>query len=663
MDTVPADDYVTKVLKVLETSRVVIVMGKTGSGKSTRITKGLADGGWCVVVNEHARIAVQSLAEYVSIGTGVLGDSVGYRMSGTRVDCPYTPLTFMTYGLTLARILNGHDRATLHVLDELHKRTADTDVLLALMKERLKLDPHLHVVIMSATLEAERLSAYFGRAPIITIPGRTHQITQRVRGDSELEDVLAALRGGESLWWFQPGKAEIAAAIQAVKRSGVSAECIPLHAELTDVEQAKCFGTYEIPKLIVTTDIADTAITVPGMVGAVLSGIVRCMRIVDGVPGLYYATASEATLEQQGGRVGRTEDGWNTNWCTAESRPKYAEPEILNIRLDDYVLRFAAVGRRFEDVDLFDRPPPQAYADAYRRLEMLGCVDSRRQVTPLGKQVARLPLAAPHGVMLVRAAEFKVTRDVLTAVSILNVKSIVASKVLRGTDEVDGRSIAYARFCPDERTSDVLAEIAVYNKAMKLTAEEQRQSGVFVKMYTKAQVTRAALEKALLEMGVDVATVSDRAGTIKALCAGMVDTLHERRGDTYGAVGATGRQLNRVTCIQPAQWVIGTPFDLEVRTSEGGTKVLNLLQHATAVDTDWLCEVAPHLVEQRQTGASRFKKNSGETVVPNEMYFNDMLVKSGKAPLVKVKRDLARAERDARFAAKRLRFNTADAEA
>jgi ATP-dependent helicase HrpB len=413
----------------------VVVSAPTGSGKSTRVPT------WCprpVLVVEPRRVACRSLAQRVAELEGVrLGGEVGYWVRDEKKAADATAITFATPGIAL-RVFGKLDRWATVILDEFHERTLDVDLLLALLMERRAgPPPHPHLVVMSATLEGERVAAHLGGRHLAG-EGRVFPVEVRhLPGDTLLPDVHGletrvrrAVREtrdapGDVLV-FLPGKAEIASSAAALAGEA-GLEVMELHGGLTLEEQARAFQPSPRRKVVLATNVAETSVTLPGVGVVIDSGLVRRTRYVSGRGFLTLVPVARDSAEQRAGRAGRTGPGQALRlWSEAAQLESRTPPEVHREALAPLLLAAAACGARVEALPFLDPPKEHAVAAARDDLRALGALDGEGRLTERGGKLFGLPLDAALGALLAQAEAAEeespgLLRDVVDLVSVLAV--------------------------------------------------------------------------------------------------------------------------------------------------------------------------------------------------------------------------------------------------
>lgn len=620
--TLPIHAYRDKIVKAIRTNPVVVITAETGAGKSTQVPQYLLDEGYELVVTQPRRLATRTVAERVAEEMGEeCGQTVGYRTAVDRQDSPATRCLFCTDGLALVRELMGVNKGIL-VLDEVHEWNENMEVLVAWAKRQIESGADFKVVLMSATLEAEKLAAFFNGAPVISVPGRLFPVEAKQAGMRLDDDVATLVAEGRNVLVFHPGKQEIEDTCTALEQMQVRAEILPLHGQLTSEEQARCFKHYGRPKVVVSTNVAQTSVTIDDIDAVVDSGMERRIELVDGVEGLYLKSISLADATQRKGRAGRTKPGIYIDHCGASTRPDFPVAEIMRKRLDQTVLRLAIAGFDMEELEFFHQPAKAEIHDAKRALVSLGCMTADGQVTKVGRLVNRLPVSVQYGRMLVEADKLGVVDDVLTVAAILEQGGITIPTPSRNKpDRPDWR-----RMVPSESESDVMGQLAVWQMAQNMTKDEMREKGVSLRSFFRAKEIRQHLAQAVNQF-FQFGSTARREDILKAVCAGMVDHLFKGSYGFYTNGEGIGRELGSGSLVRGANWLVGKAFDLQINTRRGGTMTLKLIELASKVDPMWLIEIAPQLVEQKTGLSPRYDALKDVVVSTTKVFFNGQMVK------------------------------------
>ncbi len=442
----PISGRVRDIAMAIHDHPVVIVAGATGSGKTTQLPKiALAMGRGVhkmVGVTQPRRIAATSVAIRVASELGSpVGTEVGYQVRFEDRTSRGTYVKFMTDGILLAeihgdRLLNRYDTI---VIDEAHERSLTIDFLLGWLKRILPERPDLKVIVSSATLETERLSGFFGGAPIIQVEGRAYPVEVLYEAppeDADLPEAVAnavadvtSLDPHGDILVFLPGEREIRDTEgELASRSLRHTVVQPLYARLSAAEQSRVFASIPERRVILATNVAETSLTIPGIVYVIDTGLARLSRYDSrsGTTRLQVEAISQASADQRKGRCGRVRDGICVRLYDEQSfasRPAFTDPEIKRTGLAGTILRMKAFGLgSVEDFPFVDPPQSRSVTEGYRVLEELGALGEHRELTPLGERLARFPVDPRIGRMILAGAERGCLGDVLVVAAALNVQ-------------------------------------------------------------------------------------------------------------------------------------------------------------------------------------------------------------------------------------------------
>jgi len=589
MLTLPVEEHSGRILSTVAEHPVVIVTAPTGSGKSTFIPRALLQLGLRVIVTEPRRLAACRLAQYVASQCNQpLGDLVGYRTGFERCDSRATRLLYCTDELQLIRELLGQNRnRDVLILDEFHERNLSQDTLLAWVRREIHRDPWFKLIIMSATIDAAQLSAFFKKppcfkaAPIIEIPGRAFPVTTLSRYQSRIEHICDLLRAGHNVLVFEPGKREIRATIAALSRTSVPAVILPLHADLDIGQQMLCFRHYPVPKCIVATNVAETSITIDDIDAVVDSGLKRENRVVHGVEGLYTTCISLAEEEQRKGRAGRTKPGFYVSYCPypPEKRPPYPTPEIDRCLLSKAVLRIKAdAGIPMEEIEFLDQPPMFQILEAQKSLIRLECLDQAGQVTRIGAKVNRLPVSPQLGRMIVEAERLDVVEDMIIIAAIIEADGIIRL----------GKTAWRQYFCPNENRSDVLAQLSVFKGALLLLEngkeDELEALGVDLTALGRAiEIRDKVRQSPLIQPSLCRHQAQSDKHLITAICAGLVDHIYVKTGSGWSNGDGIRSLPTHSVVARDSEFLVGIPWDLKIDRDERPSPPLRLIHWATRV--------------------------------------------------------------------------------
>ena len=393
--------------RALAANRTVVLTAPPGSGKTTRVPPALLDEPWLagkkIVVLEPRRLAARNCATYIARQLGeAVGGTVGYQVRLERKVSAKTRLEIVTEGLLAQRLLGDPELSDvgLVVFDEFHERALPCDLAFALALEvRRALRPDLRLLVMSATLAADEVAAHLGDAEIIRAEGRMFPVETRYLGDVSVQAAVShALEETKGdVLCFLPGEGEIRCAQEAMA-SRTDCDVLPLYGSLPKDEQDRVFVPSARRKVILSTSIAETSLTVEGVTAVVDCGLMRVPRFSPstGMTGLVTLPLSMDRAEQRRGRAGRVCAGTCYRlWKESDeaARPKRSMPEILDADLCGLVLASAAWGAlRRTDLPWMTPPPSAAWEQASGLLRLLGALDAQGALTEKGRRMARLPM-------------------------------------------------------------------------------------------------------------------------------------------------------------------------------------------------------------------------------------------------------------------------------
>lgn len=466
-----------EIAAAIQAHPVVVLCGETGSGKSTQLPKICLEAGrgqaGLIGHTQPRRLAARTLATRIAAELRTeLGGAVGFKVRFGDHVSELTRIKLMTDGVLLQETLS--DRQLLAydtlIIDEAHERSLNIDFLLGYLKRLLPERPDLKVIITSATLDPERIAAHFDQAPIIEVSGRSYPIELRYRPlmdpdrpDAPERDLVQAvveavqeadrLDRGDILI-FLAGERDIRDVEDALKRCRLGDTDIrPLYSRLGAAEQNAIFAPHTRRHIVLATNVAETSVTVPGVRFVIDSGWVRLSRYSTRtkVQRLPIEPIARASADQRMGRCGRVGPGVCIRLYSEEdylSRPPFTDPEILRTSLAAVILRLAALDfGRIENFPFIDMPDGRQVSDGYRLLEELGALDSARRLTPLGRELAKLPVDPRIGRMLLAAREYACLEEVLVIASALSIQDMRE----RPADQKQAADLAHGLFA-DERS-------------------------------------------------------------------------------------------------------------------------------------------------------------------------------------------------------------------
>jgi ATP-dependent helicase HrpA len=468
-ESLPVSARRHEIAAALQDHQVVIVCGETGSGKTTQLPKiALAMGrgrlnakhgqrGQLIGHTQPRRIAASSVAKRIAEELKTpLGDVVGYKVRFQDRLSKDASVKLMTDGILLAETQTDPDLKAYDtlIIDEAHERSLNIDFLLGYLRQLLPRRPDLKVIVTSATIDADRFADYFssakGKAPVLMVSGRTFPVEVRYRPFEEsreydLNDAIAdgvdelwrggAGQGGDILI-FLPGEREIREATDRLRKhlshqpALRDAEVLPLFARLSQAEQDRIFQPHGQRRIVLSTNVAETSLTVPGIRFVIDAGTARVKRYSfrQKVEQLLIEPISQAAANQRAGRCGRVADGICIRLydeADFNGRPRFTDPEILRSSLAGVILRMKALRLgAVEDFAFLEAPQRRAITDGYQLLAELGAVDDGNELTPVGRTLSKLPLDPRVGRILLEARERGALDEVLVIASALSMQDV-----------------------------------------------------------------------------------------------------------------------------------------------------------------------------------------------------------------------------------------------
>ncbi|KAI4124922.1 MAG: hypothetical protein LQ347_005549 [Umbilicaria vellea] len=617
-------------LRMYQKSQILVFVGETGSGKTTQIPQFVLFDDLpqaqrkLVACTQPRRVAAMSVAQRVANEMDVkLGDEVGYSIRFEDVTSQKTILKYMTDGMLLREAMNDHNlqRYSTIILDEAHERTMATDILMGLLKEVAVRRPDLKIVIMSATLDAQKFQTYFNDAPLLAVPGRTHPVEIFYTQEPERDYVEAALRTVLQIHATEPegdillfltGEEEIEDACRKIsleademirEADAGPLKVYPLYGTLPPAMQQKIFdpapparrpGGRPGRKCIVATNIAETSLTIDGIVYVVDPGFSK-QKVYNPrirVESLLVSPISKASAQQRAGRAGRTRPGkcfrLYTEGAFKKELIEQTHPEILRSNLASTVLELKKLG--IDDLvhfDLMDPPAPETLMRALEELNYLACLDDEGNLTTLGKLASEFPLDPALAVMLISSPEFYCSNEILSLTALLSVPQIFV-RPASARKRADDMKALFAH--PDGDHLTMLNVYHAFKSPQALDNPKQwchdhflslraLQSADNVRMQLKRIMEREELEL----MSTPFEDKKYYENIRRALVAGFFMQVAKREGTgkTYVTVKDNQNVLLHPSTVlgQESEWVVYNEFVLTTK---------NYIRTVTAVRPEWL---------------------------------------------------------------------------
>lgn len=606
-----------ELLKAVNDNQVLIVIGETGSGKTTQITQYLAEAGYTtkgkIGCTQPRRVAAMSVAKRVSEEFGCrLGQEVGYTIRFEDCTSPETKIKYMTDGMMLRECLIDPDLSqyAIIMLDEAHERTIHTDVLFGLLKEAVKKRTGMKLIVTSATLDAVKFSSYFFEAPIFTIPGRTYPVEVLYTKEAETDYLDASLITVMQIHLMEPpgdvllfltGQEEIDTACEILyeRMKALGPEVpdliiLPVYSALPSEMQTRIFEPAPpgSRKVVIATNIAETSLTIDGILYVVDPGFVKqkVYNSKTGMDQLIVTPISQAQAKQRAGRAGRTGPGkcyrlYTERAYRDEMLPTNV-PEIQRTNLASTVLSLKAMGiNDLLSFDFMDAPPMQTLISAMEQLHALSALDDEGLLTRLGRRMAEFPLEPMLSKMLIMSVHLACSDEILTIVSMLSVQNVF----YRPKDKQAIADQKKAKFHQTE--GDHLTLLAVYNswRNNKFSSPWCYENFVQIRTLKRAQDVRKQMLGIMDRHKLDVVSCGKNTARVqKAICSGFFRNAAKKDPQE----GYRTLVDSQVVYIHPSSalfnrqpdWVVY--HELVLTTKE-------YMREVTTIDPKWLVEFAP----------------------------------------------------------------------
>lgn len=652
LETLPIDEVLPQVIAALREHSSIVLRAPTGTGKTTRVPPALLDSGLLgtqrVIVLEPRRVAARAAARRMAFERGgQLGEEVGYQVRFERKWCERTRILVVTEG-TLVRMLQDDpflDSVGAVVFDEFHERSLDTDLSLGMVRRvQQTVRPDLKMVVMSATLGVEAVSAFLGNAPIVASEGRLFpvEISYETRSDNVRLSVAAthavercmswqtrlesdARRVGHDLLVFLPGQREIREAARELEPLAREYDLLvmPLYGELSPEQQDAALQRQTKRKIVLATNVAETSVTVDGIAVVIDTGLSRQLRFDPnvGLDRLELLPISRASAEQRAGRAGRQQPGLCIRlWSEAShrARPEQTAPEIQRVDLAGSVLQLKAWGENdVLAIPWFEPPRTESIAHAESVLQRLSAIDLHGNVTDLGATLAKLPVHPRLGRLLIEGTRLGQTERAALAAALLSERDPFESHTSHMPHTAASQSDVLDRV-------EALEEFERTGREATAHGRLNRGAAQFV-VQTKEQLLRLVRSSAFRRPDSsppEGGTTNDEA-LLRALLVAFPDRLAKRReASSPRAVMVGGRGVKLAPGSRVTQSDLFLCLDVEGSGSEA------IVRSASAVDRSWLPD------ELLTVGTDVFfDEPSGRVQARRRVTWDDLILEESPAPL------------------------------
>ncbi len=687
-DALPITARRDELVEAIRANQVLIVEGETGSGKSTQLPKLCLEAGrgvdGLIGHTQPRRVAARTIAERVAEELGsTLGREVGYTVRFTDTVADDTSIKVMTDGILLAEIqrdrtLSAYDTL---IVDEAHERSLNIDFILGYLRQLLPQRPDLKVIVTSATIDTARFAEHFAGpdgepAPVVSVSGRTYPVEVRYRpygadspdGPDERDQVQAILdavdelgaEGPGDVLVFLSGEREIHDAADALRATNdPQLEVLPLYARLSAQEQHRIFQPHRGRRVVLSTNVAETSLTVPGVRYVVDAGTARISRYSKRlkVQRLPIEPVSQASANQRAGRCGRVAPGICIRLYSDDdfaARPEFTEPEILRTNLASVILQMTAIG--LGDVGRFpfvESPDAASVRDGYLLLEELAAIAPEptgrrarsrrggRDLTKLGRRLARLPIDPRLGRMILESKRLNCTREVLVIAAALSIRDVRD----RPAEHRARADQLHARFKVEG--SDLMSIVALWDH---LRERQRELSGNRFRRLCRDEFINylrvrewvdlySQLRRVAGSLGIRPGTVDAHADHVhQAILSGHLSHIGVRDRATRDFVGARQARFTiapgSVLSRRPPEWVMAAEL-VETHRLQA--------RRVAGIEPEWAERLGAHLVKRSHGDARWDPRRGGAVTTERVTLYGVPLVTDRVVGYDRVDRDAARA--------------------
>ncbi|XP_060796794.1 pre-mRNA-splicing factor ATP-dependent RNA helicase PRP16 isoform X1 [Neoarius graeffei] len=619
-----------QLLNIIRDNSIVIVVGETGSGKTTQLTQYLHEDGYTsygmVGCTQPRRVAAMSVAKRVSEEmSSNLGEEVGYAIRFEDCTSEKTIIKYMTDGILLRESLRESDldHYSAVIMDEAHERSLNTDVLFGLLREVVSRRSDLKLIVTSATMDSDKFAAFFGNVPVFHIPGRTFPVDILFSKTPQEDYVEAAVKQALQIHLsgmvgdiliFMPGQEDIeVTSDQIVERlqeleNAPALAVLPIYSQLPSDLQAKIFQKAPdgVRKCIVATNIAETSLTVDGIMFVVDAGYCK-LKVFNpriGMDALQVYPISQANANQRAGRAGRTGPGQCYRLYTQSAFKNEmlttTIPEIQRTNLANVVLLLKSLG--VQDLLLFhfmDPPPEDNMLNSMYQLWILGALDNTGALTPTGRLMVEFPLDPALSKMLIVSCDMGCSADILIIVSMLSVPTIFYRP--KGREEESDQ--VREKFAVPESDHLTYLNVFLQWKNNNYSSIWCNEHFIHTKAMRKVREVRAQLKDIMVQQKMNLTSCGSDWDVIrKCICAAYFHQAAKLKGIGEYVNVRTGMPCH----LHPTSSLFGMGYTPDYITyHELVMTTKEYMQCVTAVDGEWLAELGPMFYSIKHAGKSR----------------------------------------------------------
>ncbi|KAK9490257.1 P-loop containing nucleoside triphosphate hydrolase protein [Lipomyces doorenjongii] len=627
--SLPIYRYRDELLEAFDNFQIVIIVGETGSGKTTQLPQYLHEAGYTkdgkkVGCTQPRRVAAISVAQRVAEEMGVkLGNEVGYSIRFEDKTSDKTVLKYMTDGMLLREFLTDPELSGYSALmiDEAHERTLHTDILFGLLKDIVRFRKDLRLLISSATMDAQKFSEFFDDAPIFQIPGRRYPVDIyytpqpeanyiqaavntifQIHTSKQKGDILVFLTGQDEIETMQENIQDV-----CYKLGNKIQEMIvcPIYANLPPDQQTKIFEPTpkNARKVVLATNIAETSITIDGIVYVIDPGYVKenVYNPRSGMESLVVTQCSQASANQRAGRAGRVGPGkcfrLFTKWAYFNELPQSTTPEIQRTNLESVVLVLMSLGiNDLLNFDFMDPPPTETIVRSLEHLYALGALNDRGELTKLGRQMAEFPANPMFSKAIIASDMYGCVEEVLSIIAMLGEASSLFYRPKDKKLHADKAREAFTR-----PGGDHLSLLEIWNEWVDTEFSQAWAAENFLqyKSLCRARDVRDQLSRLCDRVGVKLSSAGTQENGVvniqKSITSGFFANTARltRNGESYRTV-----KTSQTVYIHPSsvlykkkpKWIL---YHELVLTSK------EFMRNCMAIQPPWLIEVSPHFYKQK----------------------------------------------------------------
>ena len=637
-----------EIVESIRNNQVTIVVSETGSGKSTQIIQYiLEDLGKKVTQTQPRRLATRNIAQRVQeeISSvrpdmqGVIAEHTAEKDTRTE----HTLATVCTDGLRFVKQL--HDDGSLAeevlIIDEVHEWNTNIEMLVGWTRELLKTNPHMRIVLTSATMDATEISNFYADVtdtvpPIIEAEGRTFPVDKKEEPESTVvEEILREEHLGKNILVFLPGVGEIKDVTKSLRarfrKMGIEniPEIVPLHSKLSESEQDKAFRSYAHGKIVLSTNVAETSLTIPDIDVVIDSGLERQKEIDDeGAESLPLVPISQDSCDQRGGRAGRVKNGIyrltrlgkGSKFIPYMSRDKHSTPEILRTDVDKNILHFASIGIDLEHIKIPHPIKKEVIQRSKRAMRLIGALDDSDIIalTHIGRRMEMMSLHPMFARMVIESEQYSLGTQAQVA-------ALAAASDVGGLKYFTKDSKKRWKSLSDESESDLLAELDIFIASMNMSNRERQEHDLDVK---NAQRAEEQYEKMMRNIGFKPSDLlppspKERENIKRCIYAGMIDHIYQYAGSgEYMRINGqtkTPREISNRSVVRNRPMLLaGTPYVVSIY--KGGDRTdKHIVEKVTQIKSpEILAEIALNLCTWEPTER---KLRSGQLIEAQNLEF------------------------------------------